>query len=189
MRPRRRRRVVVLTTFAVGERGHGGQLRAFHLYGGLARRVDVEVVGLTPGGEASSSRLGEGFGETIVPMSSSHREAADELGLEVVEVARRVSILELKGEVVGYVFCQTVLRENSEVYVDRRSLYVDDLCVDEHARHMGVATALMNAAVSYAKETGCAGLDLNVWEFNEQALKFYLAYGMKTQRRHMEIVF
>lgn len=100
-----------------------------------------------------------------------------------------VFVAELKGEVVGYIFCQTVLRENSEVYVDRRSLYVDDLCVDEHARHMGVATALMNAAVSYAKETGCAGLDLNVWEFNEQALKFYLAYGMKTQRRHMEIVF
>lgn len=84
-RPRRgrRRRVVVLTTFAVGERGHGGQLRAFHLYGGLARRVDVEVVGLTPGGEASSSRLGEGFDETIVPMSRAHREAADDLGLEL----------------------------------------------------------------------------------------------------------
>lgn len=79
----RRRKVVVLTTFRVGERGHGGQLRSYHLYGGLARDSEVEIVALTSGGEATSSRLGEGFSETVVPMSRAHGEAADELGLEL----------------------------------------------------------------------------------------------------------
>ncbi len=83
-RPRRasrrdgRLRVVVLTTFRVAERGHGGQLRSFHLYGALARHADVEIVSLTPDdGPAGSIEIAPGFVETAVPRSEAHAEEAE----------------------------------------------------------------------------------------------------------------
>ncbi|HYI61619.1 MAG TPA: glycosyltransferase family 4 protein [Acidimicrobiales bacterium] len=76
-----RPRVVVLTTFRVAERGHGGQLRAFHLYGALARHAEVEIVSLTAGGPAGSREIAPGLVETAVPRTPAHDRAADELTL------------------------------------------------------------------------------------------------------------
>ncbi len=78
-----RRKVVVLTTFRVADRGHGGQLRSFHLYGSLARHVDVEIVSLTDGGEAGSTELAPGLVETAVPVSDDQRRAAEAMSLAV----------------------------------------------------------------------------------------------------------
>ncbi len=76
-----RPRVVVLTTFRVAERGHGGQLRSYHLYGNLARHAEVEVVSLTDGGPPGSVELRPGLVETSVPISGAHQRAAEELSL------------------------------------------------------------------------------------------------------------
>lgn len=76
-----RPRVVALTTFQVAERGHGGQLRAFHLYGALAAHAEVEIVSLTAGGPAGSREIAPGVVETSVPRTPAHDRAADELTL------------------------------------------------------------------------------------------------------------
>lgn len=38
-----------------------------------------------------------------------------------------------------------------------------------------------------AKENNFNQIELNCWEFNENAIKFYESIGLKTQRRIMEI--
>jgi glycosyltransferase involved in cell wall biosynthesis len=80
---RARPKVVALTTFRVADRGHGGQLRSFHLYGALARHADVEIVSLTDGGEAGSTELAPGLVETAVPVSDAQRQAAEAMSLSV----------------------------------------------------------------------------------------------------------
>ncbi|MBQ5838136.1 MAG: GNAT family N-acetyltransferase [Clostridia bacterium] len=92
-----------------------------------------------------------------------------------------VFVAEKEGSVVGYVFCD-VIREGTV-----NTLYIDDLCVDPSARKMGIARMLMDKAKEYAKEKNCAYLMLNVWEFNENAVRFYENYGFETRTRHMEI--
>lgn len=68
-----RPRLVVLSTFPVHPRLGGGQLRCFHLYGGLAERFDVEVVSLGgPHDRHVRLDLGPGFVETVVPKSPDH---------------------------------------------------------------------------------------------------------------------
>lgn len=78
---RPRPKVVVLTTFRVADRGHGGQLRSFHLYGALGRHADVEIVSLADGGDAGSTELAPGLVETAVPVSDAQRAAAEQLSL------------------------------------------------------------------------------------------------------------
>lgn len=95
----------------------------------------------------------------------------------------------MDGEVLlGYAFC--VLKEvsNDQLLEDCKTLYVDDLCVDETSRGNGVGKALMNHAVQAAKDCGCHNVTLNVWSFNEKAMRFYQSFGMHEQRRTMELL-
>ena len=43
------------------------------------------------------------------------------------------------------------------------------------------------AWVDYAREKGIRRLELNMWEFNQDALAFYEAAGFSTYRRYMEM--
>lgn len=99
-----------------------------------------------------------------------------------------VFVADADGRVVGYVITQIRAYDGIISHTKIKTLYVDDLCVDSSFRKMGIATALMDAAVAYGRQKGCYDLELNVWEFNSDALAFYKKYGMKTRTRHMEII-
>lgn len=92
-----------------------------------------------------------------------------------------VFVADYNGETVGYVFCDIITEG------DGLTLYVDDLCVDPQYRKHGIGKSLLDYAAVYGKEKGCRFLMLNVWEFNESAVKFYENYGLKTRSRHMEM--
>ena len=69
-----------------------------------------------------------------------------------------------------------------------KTLYIDDLCVDECERGTGVGRALYEHVKAYAKEIGCYNLTLNVWECNEGAKRFYEAMGLIPRNTLMETV-
>ena len=89
-------------------------------------------------------------------------------------------------KVHGYAFCKINCFETS-VIQPYKSLYIDDICVDKESRGHHVGTVLFEAVKKLAKELNCDNIELNVWEFNESAMKFYEKMGMITQRRGMEL--
>ena len=88
--------------------------------------------------------------------------------------------------VLGYCFCMYIEEKNHSVLTDVKSLYVDDLCVDEKFRGKGIGKKLLNFAIELAKEKGCYNVTLNVWSRNQSALKFYEACGFLPQKVVME---
>ena len=88
--------------------------------------------------------------------------------------------------VEGYCFCILQQYENNSVLTDIKTLYVDDLCVDEALRGRHVGKALYEAAVALAKAEGCYNLTLNVWSCNPSAMKFYEKMGLVPQKTYME---
>lgn len=88
--------------------------------------------------------------------------------------------------VLGYCFCQFIEHLNHSVLTNIKTLYIDDLCVDENIRGRGVGKELYNFAVELAKESGCYNLTLNVWSCNPSAMKFYQACGLAPQKTYME---
>ena len=88
--------------------------------------------------------------------------------------------------VLGYAFCILKEVKNDRVLEDIRTLYIDDLCVDERCRGQHIGTALYRSVTAYAKEQGCRSVTLNVWTLNENALRFYQGLGMKMQKIVME---
>ena len=93
-----------------------------------------------------------------------------------------------KGErVTGYIFCveQEIVGDTS--LVDKKSLYVDDLCVDETIRGQGVGKALFEYAKKYAQENHFDEIILNVWEGNDGAMEFYRKIGFLPRKTTLEL--
>ena len=88
--------------------------------------------------------------------------------------------------VLGYAFCIIKEQKGDNILADMKTLYIDDLCVDENVRGGGVGRGLYEYAKEYAKEIGCYNLTLNVWECNPTAKRFYERRGLRPQKTVME---
>ena len=92
------------------------------------------------------------------------------------------------GEVLGHAFCMITEVKDDKLLQDIKTLYIDDICVDEKARGKHVGKALYEYVRDYAIAIGCNNITLNVWEGNDPALSFYRNMGMKVQKTTMEIL-
>jgi ribosomal protein S18 acetylase RimI-like enzyme len=93
-----------------------------------------------------------------------------------------------EGGVLGYAFCQMTEVKDNLLLEDNKSLYIDDICVDEKARGKHVGRALYEYVRDYARSIGCHNITLNVWEGNNPAISFYKNMGMQVQKTTMEII-
>ena len=107
--------------------------------------------------------------------------------LELLKDETKPVFVAVEGQfVAGYCFCQLRSNENSPVLVDRRELYIDDLCVDEGRRGGGIARELFEYAREFARCRGCDVITLNVWCGNHRAMGFYEKMGLKPRNIMME---
>lgn len=90
---------------------------------------------------------------------------------------------EEEDRIVG--LCIVVIRHRSGM-VNMKTAYVDDLVVDQSYQRRGIAKSLFQKAEERAKALGAERMDLTVWSFNENALKFYQSIGMVPQRYILE---
>ncbi len=110
----------------------------------------------------------------------------EELSILIADDTRPIFVAELDGEVAGYAFCILRQHKNDNILTDIKTLYIDDLCVDEKIRGRHIGSALYEYVLEFAKEMGCYNLTLNVWECNTGAMKFYEACGLSVQKTGME---
>ena len=84
--------------------------------------------------------------------------------------------------------CITFLDDikNHHYYVDMKNVYIESLYIDEKYRRKGIGRILFEEVKKYAKEQNCKSIELEVWEFNESAKKFYENLGMKRRTYQLE---
>lgn len=92
------------------------------------------------------------------------------------------------GRVMGYAFCIYQQYVDNNILTDVRTLYIDDLCVDESLRGNGLGKQLYDYVLEFAKAQGFYNVTLNVWSCNEAAMKFYEKCGLKPQKVSMEVI-
>jgi GNAT superfamily N-acetyltransferase len=90
--------------------------------------------------------------------------------------------------VYGYGFCIVTEVKDCSNLQPIKTLYIDDLCVDQTVRRMGTGQIIYDFIKDYAKEIGCYHLTLNVWACNPSAMKFYEKQGMQMLKKEMEII-
>ena len=97
-----------------------------------------------------------------------------------------VFVAERGGAVVGYAFCIHKQFVNDNSMTDIKTLYIDDLCVDESSRGLHIGQQLYAYVIDYARANGYYNVTLNVWADNKPALHFYEKIGLRVQKIGME---
>ena len=88
--------------------------------------------------------------------------------------------------VLGYGFCIFERTPDDRILTDVKTLYIDDICVEESARGQHIGKQIYEAITAFARENGCYHITLNVWSLNPTAQKFYESLGMKPMKVTME---
>ena len=97
-----------------------------------------------------------------------------------------IVVAERDGRLCGFAVLNHVRKPETPFMFEREHLDIDEFGVDEDCRRQGVASAMIAFIRCLAGERGCKRIELNMWEFNRDALAFYEASGFSTYRRYME---
>ncbi len=114
-------------------------------------------------------------------------ELRDYVRVIFADPAQKIAVAADHGAILGFAVLHHIVRpENPFMYV-RDFLDIDEFCVDAGHRRQGIASALIAFIRAWARKEGYKRLELNMWEFNREALAFYEAAGFTTYRRYMEM--
>ena len=118
------------------------------------------------------------------------KKYTDEELLKIIADDKRPIFVAVDDEenVLGYSFCVIIKHINDNILTDIKTLYIDDLCVDEDLRGKHIGKSIYEYVISYAKQIDCYNVTLNVWALNESAIKFYERCGLKPQKYGMETI-
>ena len=88
-------------------------------------------------------------------------------------------------DLVGYV--HAIMKDAPAVplFVPRRYAVVDEVLVRSGFQFHGIGRRLMDEAQAWAAANGATSIELNVYEFNENAIAFYERLGYHTLSRKM----
>ena len=107
---------------------------------------------------------------------------------EIVSDNEKIIIVaENEEKICGAMVCKIKVVEKSNNLKDCMTLNVDEICIDENCRSKGIGGMLIEEAKKLTKENNCCRLELNCWEFNKDAMRFYINQGFEVQRTFLEI--
>lgn len=87
--------------------------------------------------------------------------------------------------VVGYTISK-IKHNNAHSLKPKKTYWIDDFCVDPKFRSRGIGKELYEYSKDQAKSLVCDSIELNVWSFNENAIKFYEMLGLTPKSYIME---
>ena len=119
-------------------------------------------------------------------ISGTRKYTRDELLEIFTDDTRPIFVAESDDGIQGYCFCVIEETKGSNNQPDMRTLYIDDLCVDENHRGKHVGRTLYEHVVEYAGSIGCYNITLNVWEGNDSARAFYERMGFFVRKTMLE---
>lgn len=100
---------------------------------------------------------------------------------------RKILVAEHDGAVIGFACLHYISRPESPYRNASQFVAIEEIGVDSLCQRMGSGRALVDAVRERAREKGYQRIELDMWEFNENALVFYERTGFRTYRRYMEL--
>jgi GNAT superfamily N-acetyltransferase len=98
-------------------------------------------------------------------------------------------VAEMEGELAGYIHAFVRDTPPIPVFVPRRFIMIDSMAVKKNERRKGIGQALIAKVHQWAIEKEATSVELNVYEFNQEAIMFYEALGYEVVRHLMSKTF
>lgn len=118
------------------------------------------------------------------------KKYTDEELLEILQDDTRPVFVGVDAQenVLGYAFCVFLQHVGDNILTDIRTLYIDDICVDETVRGQHIGKQIYEYVVRFARENDFYNVTLNVWSCNPGAMKFYQSVGLTPYKVGMELI-
>lgn len=115
-------------------------------------------------------------GPVYLARSSRHSRIEEDLINDLRSGDRTALLGMINDQVLGFATLRIKAVENAS---DSRPIAVlEELFVQESARDVGVGAALMNAAISWAEDKGCRGIDSAALPGDRQTKNFFESFGL-----------
>ena len=108
----------------------------------------------------------------------------EELFTELVK-QRELYVAKKDGAVIGFVLIRMRVSEGIGK-ITRKIMCIDQLCVDEPLRNLGIGSQMMEEVRILARAFGCTDLQLGVYPQNDAAVSFYQKCGFMIRSIDMQ---
>jgi ribosomal protein S18 acetylase RimI-like enzyme len=102
--------------------------------------------------------------------------------MDVKELLSRPHYFDLlavdEGTPIGYLVVEIVRRPETARQFAHELIYIHEISVRAGARRKGIGRALLDAAKTHGHSLGISLLALDIWSFNEGALRFFQKNGL-----------
>ena len=106
---------------------------------------------------------------------------------KVLSDANNLNYVYIENKKIVGVLNATLQHTNSLPIIKPRTYYfIENIVVDKNHRRKGIAKKLFHYLTLKAKENNIDSIELNVWSFNTEAIKFYESMGMNIKNIRME---
>ena len=112
--------------------------------------------------------------------------SADDVSATMSDDDRPIFVATDGSQVLAHIFCQVRDYRPNPLLQDIKTLYIDDVCVSETTRGMGIGRIAMDWIFDWARGEGFYNVTHGVRECNPGARAFYAAVGLQVQENEME---
>lgn len=95
-------------------------------------------------------------------------------------------VAEKNNKIVGVCFAEIKKTITNDVMRDRTIINIRDLCVEVKERRKGIGKLLYDEVIKIAGRLKVDSVELMVWGFNEEAIRFYEKIGMDIKNLRFE---
>ena len=92
----------------------------------------------------------------------------------------------INNKVIGILIAKILYTMENSILKGKKICFIDSIGVRKENRHKGVGKELYNNLKNAISSKGFDAIELNVWSFNESAIKFYESLGMTIKNMKME---
>ena len=114
-------------------------------------------------------------------------ELRDYIYAVYLDPSKKIVVCDDAGAIRGYAVLSRIVKTETPFMREQDFLDIDEFGVDASCRRQGIGTRMIGFIREFAKSAGIDRVELNMWEFNQDALAFYESVGFVTYRRFMKL--
>lgn len=95
-------------------------------------------------------------------------------------------IYEVDSKIVGLIFASIKFNLVDDLTRSRKVAFIEYIIVNKNYQRMGIGTKLYHKLCSEIKKENADAVELCVWGFNKEAIKFYESLGMSIKNMRFE---
>lgn len=95
-------------------------------------------------------------------------------------------VYEIDSKIVGLIFTTIKYNMSSELTKERKTAFIEYIVVSKNYQRKGIGTKLYKHLYNELKNKDIDSIELCVWGFNKEAVKFYKSLGMNIKNMRFE---